>query len=207
MKTLKRIFLLTLVLLLGLVGFALAEASDTPVDEVLFPADLAALKETGTLFANILPGMSREEVAAAGLPVQTEPYDSARSKYQDQSSPWNRYYYLEDGQVVTLQGLRTKWTSLQFTDDKLICYDLSLEEAIPSEEIVALLSSVLGEVTEVRQSEDQKTRTDEWDLEIDGKLVSVSVLASEVEGKMLCKKVSVTYWDLFWDLIDFEPAE
>ena len=197
MKTLKRIFLLTLVLLLGLVGFALAEASDTPVDEVLFPADLAALKETGTLFANILPGMSREEVAAAGLPVQTEPYDSARSKYQDQSSPWNRYYYLEDGQVVTLQ----------FTDDKLICYDLSLEEAIPSEEIVALLSSVLGEVTEVRQSEDQKTRTDEWDLEIDGKLVSVSVLASEVEGKMLCKKVSVTYWDLFWDLIDFEPAE
>ena len=207
MKTLRRMFLLTLVLMLGLIGFALAEASDAPAQEVLLPADLTLLPENAALFAGVLPGMSRDEAAAAGLPVQVEPYDSYRSKYGDQTSPWTRMYYLEENQVATLLELRTRWTAVQFTDDQLVGYDLSLEQALPYEEVVALLGGVLGEVTEVRENAEQKMRTDEWDLEIDGQLVSVAAVSTEQEGKMLCHAISVVWWDLYWDIIDFEPAK
>lgn len=204
--TMKRLFLLIFVLLLAFSGSAFAVASDSPAEEVLLAADFQTLKESGSLFAGIAPGMTYEEAVAAGAALQDEPYSSTPSKADDADSPLNEVYYLEMSQVIALGDLRMGPAScFQFTDGKLVNVDLYLQEETALDGIMELISLVLGEPTEQTDNALGGV-TVRWDFEVDEKIISLTALAANRENGLLCYAVSVTYRDLYWDLIDYESA-
>ena len=204
-KNLKRLFLCSLILLLALAGGALAETSDSAAEEVVLIADLAAFRETGELFEGVKPGMSLEEVLAAGLPLNTDTWVVGMLTEE------NERFDSKENHVVMMENIRMAGSELLgafsclFHSNALCSIDLYLEEEMALEEALPIITAVLGEPTHQNTTEykymsslDYSTQVKEttnitWEFDLDGKIIQFSTSADDWGEGATCWYFSVTY--------------
>lgn len=186
MKKLKWI-LVALLLALVFCLPCLAEGTEAPL-----AVDTAALKERGECFTGLLPGATYEEALAAGLRLPEEPYINEKVDGIE-----SKTYMLDREQQVVFGELAVKSAWFQFMNGRLVDVSLILEEEIPQEEIVALMTELFGEPTaESAINEQTGLGGVRWTLETAGELTTVHAVLARRESGVLCHGIGVTYWEL-----------
>ena len=202
-KNMKRLFLLTLVLLLVLSGGVLAQAPDSAAEEVVLVANLAAFKETGELFEGVKPGMSLEEVLATGLPLKVDTW------HVGMLSEDSALFESQENLVVMMEGIRLDRKdigtfSCLFHSGALCSMALYLGESMPLEEVLPIFTAVLGEPSNQNIVENQTwslyhgTQTYEttnmiWEFDLNGEILHFSFSAYDYGEGASVGYFSATY--------------
>ena len=184
----KRILSLTLLLILAFCLPCLAEE----VERAPLAVDVAALKERGECFPGLTPGATYEEALAAGLRLPEEPYLSDKNGQIE-----SKTYLLDREQRVTFGELAVKSAWFQFMNGYLVDISLILEEELPQEKIVALMTELFGEPTDESAINEQTGLGGiRWTLETAGELTTVHAVLAQRESGVSGLGIGVTYWEL-----------
>jgi len=164
-------------------------------------AKIEGLKERNfILIDGILPGMSKEEVEAAGIVFDDKPMGIRTSEGRSfETVDWPAHGKLMRFKVL---GKEIKGAMFQFDDDRLSCIQLVVRDGALMLEIEEALIQELGEAdgSVIREN---KLRQTGWDFKLNGMTARVTVISHyDAEGHPYSGSMQVSYFmeDLYPDM-------
>ena len=167
-------------------------ASLSPVQSIR--GDLGSFYETRELFPGIRPGMSHEEVAAAGITMPEKPFNTY--VWNEETGEICTVWEVNDPAGLSLEGMRVTRIGLQFVDDALINLEIQLPSTEDARALRERLTRDLGEPV-TKPSFDGKQTLYRWYPELSGCLTGLSMMEN-VDGSpaYYCLTLNVSFLDL-----------